>query len=117
MDPCLQASHIITQHLRLLQMPAIARVKPQPIVAINSLQRLMDQHVPRLSDWRVELTLGHDDLAAFISLAPAVPDQTSRNWRRIAHHFDVILESSTHTAACPYPIVCSPSTSQEQIAA
>jgi len=62
MDPGLQASHIITQHLRLLQMPIFARIEPEPIVAINSLQRLVNQDVPRLSDWRVELTLGHGDL-------------------------------------------------------
>jgi len=61
MDPCLQASHIVTQHLRLLQVPILAGVKPQPIMPIDSLQRLMDQHIPRLTDWRVEFTLGHGD--------------------------------------------------------
>jgi len=61
MDPCLQPSHIVTQYLRLLEVPLITGVNPLRIVPIDSLQRLMDHHVPRLSDWRVELTLGHGD--------------------------------------------------------
>ena len=38
MNPSLQASYIVTQHLRLLQVPIFARVKPEPIMAIDRLQ-------------------------------------------------------------------------------
>jgi hypothetical protein len=61
MDPCLEARHIVTQHLRLLKVPSITGVEPQAIVPVDCLQRLMDEHIPRLTDWRVELTLGHGD--------------------------------------------------------
>ena len=29
----------------------------------------MDEHIPRLTDWRVELTLGHDDLGGLYQSA------------------------------------------------
>ena len=61
MNPCFKVRHIVPQYLRLLEVPSIARCKPQAVVPVDSLQRLMDEHIPRLTDRRVELTLGHGD--------------------------------------------------------
>jgi len=57
MNPCFKIRHIVPQHLRLLEVPSIAGVKPKPVMPVDCLQRLMDEHIPRLTDRRVELTL------------------------------------------------------------
>ena len=57
MNPCFKIRHIVPQHLRLLEVPSIAGVKPEPVMPVDCLQRLMDEHIPRLTDRRVELTL------------------------------------------------------------
>ena len=68
MNPCLQSGDILPQNLRLLKVPSVTRADPQHVVPIDGLQRLMDEHIPRLTDWRVELTLGHGDLRRPLSV-------------------------------------------------
>ena len=61
MNPGFKLRHIVPQHLCLLEMPSITGVEPQAVMPVDCLQRLMDEHIPRLTDRRVELTLGHSD--------------------------------------------------------